>query len=151
MLWLHSIFMDQKCDCVIKTFLLRILSTYHSASPSIELIQSSCIIHSSGSGAVIRSTYSISTTSSWNIDRCADASISIHVCKLDKPIQPWHKFNGHTVDMPSVSMWVRSGVRKNWPLTRKSNSTLLWDAAEKTKKQIPDIELLDMVLKEKRF
>lgn len=42
--------------------------SHHSVSASTELIQSSCIIHSSGSGAAIRSTYSISTTSSWNTD-----------------------------------------------------------------------------------
>ncbi len=50
---------------IISTQVSCVQTSYHSASASTELIQSSCIIHSSGSGAVIRSTYSISTTSSW--------------------------------------------------------------------------------------
>lgn len=33
--------------------------------------------------------------------------------------------------MSSVSTWVDSDTRRNWPLIRKSKSTLLWDATGK--------------------
>lgn len=33
-----------------------------------------------------------------------------------------------TVEIFSISMCVTSGIRKNWPLIRKSNSTYLWSA-----------------------
>lgn len=69
-------------------------SSYHSASPTIELIQSSCIIHSSGSGAVIRSTYSISTTSSWNTQRDTDVThpSTIMIYALRESQASWYQY-----------------------------------------------------------
>lgn len=134
-----------KCStvCSVMNWQWHLLS-YHSVSACTELIQSSCIIHSSGSGAVIRSTYSISTTSSWNTDGhqllhahpCLGINLVFYIkslCVISvKPQRSGLRTEAHhTVDMPSVSMWADSGVRRNWPLTRKSKSTLLWDAAEK--------------------